>query len=162
MIKAVKKLKKFWPRKKRRKRTYHQEPYYQPPPPPYHCCCSHSTAPVQPSAPPLPPWLDFDQTTQENISAPGAHHLPPDLVYQSQSQFPSQEIVVETNPICPTLPVETPLTYQQYIVPNPVYGVPVVGTPRKERSAGFFGCIISFGVNLVRCLFPCFLIREVN
>ncbi|KAJ9159096.1 hypothetical protein P3X46_024627 [Hevea brasiliensis] len=158
MIKAVKKLKKFWPRKKRRKKT-HQEPYYLPPPP-CHCCCSYST-PVQPSAPPLPPWLVPDQTN-ETITAPGVQHLP-EVGYQGQIRLPSQEIVVETNPACPTLPIETTqLSYQQYTVPNPVYGVPVVQTPRRERSAGFFGCVISFGVNLIRCFCPCFRIREVD
>lgn len=159
MIKAVKKLKKLWPKKKRRKKT-HQEPHYLPPPP-CPCCCSYSS-PVQPSAPPLPPWLVPDQTN-ETVTAPGVQQYFPEVSYQSRIQFQSQEIIVETNPICPTLPIETtPLTYQQYTVPNPVYGVPVVETPRRESSGGFFGCIISYGVDLIRCFCPCFRIREVD
>ncbi|EEF34540.1 uncharacterized protein LOC8262569 [Ricinus communis] len=161
MIKAAKKLRKLWPRKKKRKKTY-QEPYYFLPPPSCHCCCSYST-PVQPSAPPLPPWLESAQT-HEAISSTEVQQLPEEG-YQSQFQFPSQEIVVETdtNAIYPTLPnTDTPLTYQQYAVPNPVYGVPVVEqTPRRERSAGFFGCFVKFGANLIRCFCPCFHIREV-
>lgn len=154
MIKAAKKLKKFWPRKKKRKKTlqYH-EPYYHHPPSSCHCCCSYPTAPTQPSAPPLPPWLE-PELTYEAVSAPGLQSLP-ELAHPSQIQVPSQEIVMETTPIYPTLP-----SYQQYLVPNPVYGVPVEQKPRREKSTGFFGCFVNFCANLISCFCPCFRIQE--
>ncbi|KAL3598007.1 hypothetical protein D5086_005925 [Populus alba] len=154
MIKAAKKLKKFWPRKKKRKKTlqYH-ESYYHHPPSSCHCCCSYPTAPTQPSAPPLPPWLE-PELTYEAVSAPGLQSLP-ELAHPSQIQVPSQEIVMETTPIYPTLP-----SYQQYLVPNPVYGVPVEQKPRREKSTGFFGCVVNFCANLISCLCPCFRIQE--
>lgn len=154
MIKAAKKLKKFWPRKKKRKKTlqYH-ETYYHHPPSSCHCCCSYPTAPTQPSAPPLPPWLE-PELTYEAVSAPGLQSLP-ELAHPSQIQVPSQEIVMETTPIYPTLP-----SYQQYLVPNPVYGVPVEQKPRREKSTGFFGCFVDFCANLISCFCPCFRIQE--
>ncbi|KAJ6931916.1 hypothetical protein NC651_007564 [Populus alba x Populus x berolinensis] len=96
MIKAAKKLKKFWPRKKKRKKTlqYH-ESYYHHPPSSCHCCSSYPTAPTQPSAPPLPPWLE-PELTYEAVSAPGLQSLP-EMAHPSQIQVPSQEIVMETN-----------------------------------------------------------------
>jgi hypothetical protein len=155
MMKAVNKL-KFWSRKKRKKKT--QEPYY-PPPPPCHCC--HSCYSTQPSAPPLPPWLDLEQTHQA-IPAPVLQPFP-DLSYPNQTRVPIHEIVSETSPIMyPTLPAtaSTP-SYQQYMAPNPVYGIPVGQTARRERTAGIFGCVINFGIHLFRCFCPCFHIREV-
>ncbi|KAJ9174846.1 hypothetical protein P3X46_013447 [Hevea brasiliensis] len=138
-MKAWKKLKKFF------KKT-HQEPYFLQPPP-CHCCCSYSS-PVQPSAPPLSPWLVQDQTNEVGC--------------QCHTRFSSQE-VGKANHFYPSSATETtPLTYQQYTVPNPVYGMPVVQTPRRERLAGFYGFAISFGVNVIRCFCPCFGIREVD
>jgi hypothetical protein len=161
MMKAVKKL-KFWSRKKRKKKT--QDPYYLPPPP---CHCYHSCYSTQPSAPPLPPWLDLEQTHDQAIPAPVVQPVP-DLSYPNQARVPNiQEIVTETSPIMyPTLPdaaVSTP-SYQQYMAPNPVYGIPVVGgeTARRERRAGFFGCVVNFGIHLFRCFCPCLSIREVR
>ena len=156
MIKAVKKL-KFWSRKKRKKKTH--QPYYHPlpPPPPNHCCCSRYSS-TQPSAPPLPPsWFDSD-TNHETPLAPGF----PEPSYPSQTQQIYQEIITETSQIYPTLP-ERSSSYQQYMVPNPVYGIPVAQTAaRRERSAGVFGCVVDFGIHLMRCFFPCYRIREVG
>ncbi|KAG5248423.1 formin protein [Salix suchowensis] len=154
MIKAVKKLKKLWPRKKKRKRSHqYQEPYYHHPPSPCHCCCSYPAAPTQPSAPPLPPWLE-PELTSEAISAPGLQSLP-DMARPSQILVPSQEIVMETSPVYPTLP-----SYQQYLVPSPVYGVPVEQKTRREESTGFFGCVVNFCASLISCFCPCFRIQE--
>ncbi|KAG2704384.1 hypothetical protein I3843_05G001700 [Carya illinoinensis] len=152
MMKAVKKL-KFWSRKKRRKNHVH-EPYY----PPSTCHCGHSYYSTQPSAPPLPPWLDLEQTCHP-IPSPVIHALP-DLTFPSQNQLSQQEIVFETTSIMhPVMPAAT--SYQQYMAPNPVYGVPLVQTTRRERRAGFFGCVINFGIHLIRCFCPCVRIREV-
>ncbi|GAV63307.1 hypothetical protein CFOL_v3_06826 [Cephalotus follicularis] len=160
MIKAVKKL-KFWTTKKRKRSSY--EFYYPPPPPPlqpplpsscHHCCCSFS--PFQPSAPPLTPWLGAEQTHESGISPHSAHPIP-EVAYPSLSQLPTQEIVTETSLVYPALP-----SYQQYMVPDPVYDMLVIHTPRKEKSGrGFFGCIVNFGIHLIRCLFPCYRVQQV-
>ncbi|OVA20937.1 hypothetical protein BVC80_8839g28 [Macleaya cordata] len=57
MIKAIKKL-KIWSKKKKRKKNHLLHPPPPPPPPPHCCFCST----IRPSAPPLPPWLDYEQT----------------------------------------------------------------------------------------------------
>lgn len=165
MIKAVKKL-KFWSRKKRKKKTH--QSYYPTPPPPYppppppppsrsHCCCSCYSSSTQPSAPPLPPtWFDSDPTRDTFFSAPE----PPS--YSNQSEFREEEIGLDsTKPLYPTLP-ESSSSYQQYLVPNPVYGIPVSQTARREKSAGVFGCVVNFGIHLIRCFFPCYRICEVR
>ncbi|KAB1208619.1 hypothetical protein CJ030_MR7G007731 [Morella rubra] len=151
MMKAVKKL-KFWSRKKRRKKTH--EPCH--PPPTCHCC--HPCYSTQPSAPPLPPGLDPEQT-HHPFPAPVVHPVP-DLSYPAQTQLP--DIVLETSPIVySTLPAGTS-SYQQYMAPNPVYGMPVLQTARREKTGGLFGCVVNFGIHLIRCLCPCFCIREVD
>ncbi|KAJ7967939.1 Homeobox protein [Quillaja saponaria] len=151
MLKSMKKL-KLWPRKRKKKKTH--EPYY--PPPPCHCFCSHSYAP--PSAPPLPPWLEADQS-YGTFLAPSSQSIP-EAPYLNQAHVPQPEIIVDDTPIYQTLP-ESSLSYQQYMVRQPVYGMPVAQTARRARSAGAFGCIVNFGVHVFRCLCPCFHIREV-
>lgn len=148
-MKAVKKL-KFWSRKKKKKKNH--QPYYPPPPPPcYHCCgCSSST---EPSAPPLPPWLEAEQNYGTFLLQPTLEPAP-ELTYPSPVHAPSRESVVEPNP------VERSSSYQQYMVPEPVYGIPITQTATRERSGELFGCVFSFGAHLFRCLFPCFHIRE--
>ncbi|KAF3439316.1 hypothetical protein FNV43_RR17593 [Rhamnella rubrinervis] len=152
MIKAVKKL-KFWSRKKRKKKTH--QPYHHPlPPPPSHCCCSCYSS-TQPSAPPLPPSWFVSDINHESPLEPGF----PEPSYPTQTQQIYQEIVSETSQILP----ERTTSYQQYMVPNPVYGVPVAQTAaRRERSAGVFGCVVDFGIQLMRCFFPCYRIQEVG
>lgn len=156
----MKKL-KFWSRKKRKKKpNYEPYAYYHPPAPAPTChqyyCCPISSSPqpqLRPSAPPLPPWLDCNQ--------------PSDLAYAgtTESQYSSHEIVVETNSVIstPALPSDSgsSCSYQQYMVPNPVYGLPIVKATGREKFAGIFGCVFEFGANLIRCFGPCFRIREV-
>ncbi|KAJ0009970.1 hypothetical protein Pint_33091 [Pistacia integerrima] len=155
-MKVMKKL-KFWSRKKRKKEhsyDYDQhQPYYCPHYHQYYCSCTSSTP--QPSAPPLPPWLESDETE----------------CYESYDYVPSQtqleyseEDVEETSPICPELKnSESSESYQQYLAPNPAYGLPVTAeSGRRERRSGFFGCAAGFGFDLFRCFFPCFHIREVS
>ncbi|XP_008218648.2 PREDICTED: uncharacterized protein LOC103318957 [Prunus mume] len=173
MIKAVKKL-KFWSRKKRKKKTHHHQPYYPPPPPTrpaplppgprHHCCsCSSSTYSTQPSAPPLPPWLDAEYT-HEALFAPLVQPAP-EFGYQADPR--QQEPTMKTNAGSGTTSIyPTSSSYQQYMVPDPVYGVPVAQTTRAtttERSAaaGVFGCVVDFGIRFFRCFCPCFHIREV-
>ncbi|KAL7237898.1 hypothetical protein ACSBR2_004073 [Camellia fascicularis] len=159
--KAMKKL-KFWSRKnkKKKKTTTHITNHHHPPPPlppPCHHCHSWLPAPVQPSAPPLPPWFEYDQT-HNSFSA--------SAIGSSQTEFTQQEIVPELNSMYSTstvVPVGNGNTsYQQYMVPNPVYGVPVVPAARKEKATGFFGCVFNIGRHLIRCFCPCFHIREVD
>ncbi|ONI36435.1 hypothetical protein PRUPE_1G585100 [Prunus persica] len=185
MIKAVKKL-KFWSRKKRKKKTLHHQPYYPPPPPTrpaplppgprHHCCsCSSSTYSTQPSAPPLPPWLDAEYT-HEALLAPQVQPAP-EFGYQADPR--QQEPTMKTNADSGTTSTSSPLylyptsSYQQYMVPDPVYGVPIAQTqtqtqtqtPRattRERSAagGVFGCVVDFGIRFFRCFCPCFHIEK--
>jgi hypothetical protein len=119
MIKAVKKLKKLWSRKKKRKMTHqYHEPFYHRPPS-CHCCCSYPTTPAQPSAPTMPPWLE-PQLTYEAISAHGAGVQPlPELAYPIKSKSHHKKSLQKQVPfILPT----TLSSYQQYLVPNLVYG----------------------------------------
>lgn len=158
MIKAMKKL-KLWSRKKRKKKTHqlppphYPPPNYPPPPPPlpsyHHCFCTCSPS-TEPSAPPLPAWLE-PQQNYGTFLAPNVEPIP-EVTYQTQAhQVPPHEITME------------PKSYQQYAVSEPVYGIPINQTEakRSERSRGLFGCVFSFGAHLFRCLFPCFHIREV-
>uniref|UniRef100_A0A5B7BTH8 Uncharacterized protein n=1 Tax=Davidia involucrata TaxID=16924 RepID=A0A5B7BTH8_DAVIN len=157
MIKAVKKL-KFWSRKKKKKN--HLIEHFPPPPPPpppryfhFHCSCPQ----FQPSAPPLPSWLEYEQT-HDSIFAAEVSPVS-GTASSSEAQFPPQEIVPELSSLYdPTLPVST--SYQQYMVPDPVYGMPVVSAVKRERAVGFFGCIVNIGAHLIRCFCPCFRVRD--
>ncbi|KAK9928851.1 hypothetical protein M0R45_025970 [Rubus argutus] len=168
MIKAVKKL-KLWSRKKRKRRPHPPPPPYDPPPPPparhqCHCCCSYtaSSSTTQPSAPPLPPWMDYTEPTHEieTLPVPELRHPAPELAYHPLPVPVQQESTSALN-----LNTSQTSSYQQYMVPipDPVHGVPVAQAPTaaRERSAGFFGCVVDFGTHLFHCLFPCFHIREV-
>ncbi|XP_059648305.1 uncharacterized protein LOC132294455 [Cornus florida] len=162
MIQAVKKF-KFWSRKKKKKKKRKNSHDIEYPPPPWHCHFSYH--PVQPSAPPLPPWLDYGQSHDTILAA---EISPPLLGFASSSQAqlpPPQEIVPELKPLDPTLSISstTSITsYQQYMVPNPAYGMPVAPPVRREREAGLFGCVVDIGIHLIRCFCPCFRIREVH
>ncbi|XP_061375953.1 uncharacterized protein LOC133318041 [Gastrolobium bilobum] len=153
VIKAVKKL-KLWAKKKRKKKKKtheHEHEHEHPPPPPCHYCCSST---FQPSAPTLPSssWLE----AEPNYGT----FLPPqsqEVVYpiQPQQQPQPQDIAVSSSSSSNSL-------YQQYMVSvsEPVYGIPLLPVTR-ERTAGHFGCVFSYGTNLFRCLCPCFHIREL-
>ncbi|KAK9286492.1 hypothetical protein L1049_014890 [Liquidambar formosana] len=154
MIKAAKKL-KFLLRKRKKKKTH--IPQYLPST--CHCWCPYSS--TQPSAPPLPPWLETEQTHEAFFAAEVQPGL--GLAGSSQAQFLQEDIVLETSSLYPITPADT-TSYQQYMAPNPVYGVPVAPVApavRRERSVGLFGCFVKFGINLIRCFCPCFHIREV-
>ncbi|KAJ8767978.1 hypothetical protein K2173_020918 [Erythroxylum novogranatense] len=173
MFKAAKKLKRFWPRKKLRKKTryphhdhdamfrYHRLPPPPPPPPPPptttttfhrhysdHCFYSTTSAP-HPSAPPLPPWLEQDQsddpTWDGNGVDDGQHYVPESAGYSPDET--GDEIVSETNPLYGTT------SYQQYLPPTPAYGVPVA-VGRKSSSSGGKGIFYY----LISCFCPCFSI----
>ncbi|KAG9455967.1 hypothetical protein H6P81_000475 [Aristolochia fimbriata] len=161
MIKALKKL-KTWSRKKKRRRSSIVHPPLH-----SHCCCSCSSTP-QPSAPPLPSWLDYEPQ-QETVSVSVPSHL---FRSSTESGFsyasaqphipvPPPEIATETTPLYATSAV--PTSYQQYFVPEPVCGVPAVPVDLGKRAeGGIFGCVASFGNNLIRCFFPCFRFRSHN
>ncbi|KAL1833396.1 hypothetical protein ACET3Z_003047 [Daucus carota] len=80
---------------------------------------------------------------------------------QGSNDFEENDIDPEIKPSHPALPISsTSSSYQQYMVPNPVYGMPVVPTARRERSVGVFGCVFNVGKLLVRFACPCFRITE--
>ncbi|XVE91015.1 hypothetical protein DITRI_Ditri20bG0122100 [Diplodiscus trichospermus] len=158
MFKAMNKF-KFWSRKTRKRKNSSRSP-------PYHCHCCYSCSSVQPSAPPLPSWLLLELTQDAAAPIPVPDHQAepfPELSYTTdQPHYPSQDMVSG-----PMFPASVPApalalaaSYQQYMVPDPVYGLPVVQTARRERSAGFFGCVIDLGFHLIRCFCPCFHINE--
>ncbi|PON68569.1 homeobox protein, partial [Trema orientale] len=135
MIEAMKKL-KLWPRKKREKKTHHPLLYYPPPPtrpppppppptppplpPSHHWCCSCSKA--GPSAPPL-------TSADDCLFVAGVQPAASDFDYPALADDESSS------------------SYQQYMVPNPVYGIPVsvpMQAAQRERCGGVFGCVINF------------------
>lgn len=173
MIKAMKKL-KFWSRKKKKKKslffTEQEQQQRQPP----TVCSSHyhhhcHYYPVEPSAPPLPSWLDNDDDQiQDPILA--SDKLNP-TISATSSEAPPCTIKEDKTPqlLSPqnsTLQDEINAkssSYQQYMAESPVYGVPVVPPQvTRERDAGAAGCVFSFGAHLFRCFFPCFHIREAS
>ncbi|KAM3290962.1 hypothetical protein P3S67_019251 [Capsicum chacoense] len=154
LTKAMKKL-KFWSKKKKKKRAPLLE---QPPSPPlpvlpcyYHCPYDY---PVEPSAPPLPPWFEYEQQQQPHDSSSTSANLS-----QTHGSTFSQHSQINK-------PQQTPMDdnnlSQQYMVPNQAYGVPVMAEARVERAGGAFGCVINFGAHLFRCFFPCFHVRELR
>ncbi|KAL3515767.1 hypothetical protein ACH5RR_022669 [Cinchona calisaya] len=174
MMKAMKKL-KFWSRKKKKKKTFFIE--HPPPPPPCHHCHYQYYYPFEPSAPPLPSsssWVDYDQENQETIYA-NSEFISFTSSNQDQDQDQDRARVRTYAPFTHTNPMQDPISpqdpsmqadsttsYQQYMVPNPVYGVPIVPPVRREKRGGAFGCMFAFGAHLFRCFFPCFHIREVE
>ncbi|XP_057465765.1 uncharacterized protein LOC130755397 [Actinidia eriantha] len=149
VAKAMKKL-KFWSRKKKKKKTILID--HSPPPPPPSCHCCHFCPLVEPSAPPLPLWFEYEQTGNSLLGS----GVGPDSGISSSIQ--AQEIVPEVT----SLFAASNTSYQQYTVTNPVYGVPVLPAVRREKKARIFGCVFNVGRHLIRCLFPCFHIREVD
>lgn len=172
MIKAMKKL-KFWSRKKKVK-TKKKQPffteqqssesschYYH-----HHRCHYY---PVEPSAPPLPSWLDYNPTQETTIK--GTDHFASTttttttspMASLSRAPFITEE---ESVPGLVSSSQEEEIngkntSYQQYVVENPIYGVPALPTQViSGRDTGAFGCVFSFGTHLLRCFFPCFRIKE--
>ncbi|XP_062113946.1 uncharacterized protein LOC133824948 [Humulus lupulus] len=153
----MKKL-KIWPRKKRKRKAHHPLPYYlppppsRPPPPPpplqapiLHWCCSCSKA--EPSAPPLPSswYCDSPGEAHESVLAAGVVEYPSSAADAGDDDGEDLE--------------SSSSSYQQYMVPSPVYGIPVpVLVSQRERSGGVFSCVINFGRHLFGCFFPCYRI----
>ncbi|XP_027157674.1 uncharacterized protein LOC113759308 [Coffea eugenioides] len=169
MMKAVKKL-KFWSRKKKKKALFiDNPPPPPPPPPPCHCQYQYYCPPYEPSAPPLPTssssssWVEYDHEAQDTVRANSEF-----ISFTSSNPAQAQDPTFgprdfSSVPQDPTMPAAASITsYQQYMVPHPAYGVPLVPQVRRERRGGAFGCMFAFGAHLFRCFFPCFHIREAN
>ncbi|KAK9101696.1 hypothetical protein Sjap_018950 [Stephania japonica] len=155
MIKSLKKL-KIWARKnKRQKKTQVLLDSVTGHPHITTHCCSCSLA--QPSAPPLPPWLD-EQTYYAATSATASsrvfdeHWRPQDHAQLSDPEIASEEVT----------PLPAAPSYQQYTVTTPIYSLPIVPDTPREKCAGFFGCAITVGTTLIRCFCPCFSSRNLN
>ncbi|XP_018445767.1 uncharacterized protein LOC108817544 [Raphanus sativus] len=154
VMKAVKKL-KFWSRKKKKHKQASSSSQ------PHQCSCEYSSfvsAPllepvvaVEPTAPPLSFW--FDET--QGLYAPETSSASP-----WSTQFPQkqEETIFEIKPVSQVSDLRIHQSYQQYMVPNPSIGVPIIveSAPGKRSSVGIFGCVIELSSNVVRCFFPCF------
>ncbi|CAH8382900.1 unnamed protein product [Eruca vesicaria subsp. sativa] len=153
VMKAVKKL-KFWSRKKKKHKQASSSSQ------PHQCSCDYSSmsAPfleplvaIEPTAPPLPFWFDETQRL-----------YPPETSSESSwnTQLPQkqEEAIVEIKPLSQVSDLRIHKSYQQYMVPNPSVGVPIIveAAPAKRSSVGIFGCVIELSSNVVRCFFPCF------
>lgn len=146
ILKALKKL-KFWSSKKKKKGKA-GDSHYHPSICHHYCSCPL----LQPSAPPLPSWLD-ESRVNEPIAANGVGPVPRSP-YPGQVRLPSERADPEISPLYPTLPVSNS-SYQQYMDPNPVYVVALLPNVRRENGGGVFRCVASVGAHLIRCLCPC-------
>ncbi|KGN49708.1 hypothetical protein Csa_018344 [Cucumis sativus] len=141
MLKATKKkLKGLWSKmkkkNKKKKPNETQTNSYQ------YCCICHCSSSThqhnqqQPSAPPLPLWLNDAPT-----------FLPP----STQSQFEHPDTADEmVEPL-----VANQWSYQQYLVAEPVYGVPIIVETESGRGQKWKRLI-----KLFECLCPCFGITQ--
>ncbi|PIA37064.1 hypothetical protein AQUCO_03100076v1 [Aquilegia coerulea] len=155
MFRSLKQL-KIWSRRKKKKKNnnnvFHNSylpahptcPAPLPPPLPLTHSCSCSA--FQPSAPPLPSWLNFEQN---NIDHSAFRVFPASTL--------DYESVSEITPLCPPSINSTTTSYQQYMVSSPVYGVPMMPTMHTGKSGGILGCVFGVGADLIRCFCPCFL-----
>ncbi|KAI3701995.1 hypothetical protein L6452_27559 [Arctium lappa] len=170
VLKTLKTL-KFWSKKKKKTiKNYRHS--LSPPPPPPSCCCRHhhdGSHTLQPSAPPLPAWLEYEeQTYNQHLLASDVKFSGLPISYQARLD-PEEDERRSTVPPEPSVmiatsgDVETNCSYQQYMVQNPVYTVTVLQstTTDRSRSAAAVGCVFNIGSHLFRCFFPCFRIREV-
>lgn len=137
MLKAAKKKLKFWSKTKKPKKNTNS--YHFHPPSPCHCCtfsCSSAVQPSAPPRPPLPPWIN-----DRNWTFPSSAPSPPGAEEGGE--------------------VAAPPLYQQYMAPNPVYGVPMVvkNSGRREKWLTVTGCGGDWGIRLIQCFCPCFRIR---
>ncbi|XP_010433794.1 PREDICTED: uncharacterized protein LOC104717857 [Camelina sativa] len=153
VMKAMKRL-KFWSRKKRKRKQAS-------PSQPHHCTYEYSSSVVaavafEPTAPPLSFW--FDET--QDLFPPETSAFP----WNDNTQLPHQqeETIVETKPLLLSQVSDLRIyqSYQQYMVPNPTYGVPIIepephdAATAKRSSVGIFGCVIELSSSLVRCFIP--------
>ncbi|KAL0834849.1 hypothetical protein Bca101_086738 [Brassica carinata] len=151
VMKAVKKL-KFWSRKKKKHKQASSSSQ------PHQCYCEYSSSAVsapllEPTAPPLSFW--FDET--QRLYAPETSSASP---WNTQLPQKQEETIVEIKPSSQVSDLRINQSYQQYMVPNPSVGVPIIAeaAPAKRSSVGIFGCVIELSSNVVRCFFP-YLIR---
>lgn len=151
MIRTLKKL-KILSRLKKKKRKTHAIQQTN-----HSChCCSCSTCHPQPTAPPLPPWADFEQSqgaASHSFTEPGV--FPSKSI--AHSQVPpvlSAQVPSEIAPLFVPLPVGS-ASYQQYLVPSPIYGVPIQPLASREWDSRFWGCVTSVAACLSRFLCTC-------
>ncbi|KAJ8617153.1 hypothetical protein MRB53_013339 [Persea americana] len=132
MIKALRKIKNWSSRKKKRRKSN----IFQPPSYPHCCSCGTPPPlpPLQPTAPPLPSWLDFDYQQDEASGSVPASTFPT----QHQFELLSPEITSsESTPLYVPQPLPMATSYQQYLAPAPVYGMPVTpSTPVNSTRRG--------------------------
>lgn len=144
VMKAMKKL-KFWSRKRRKRKQACPSQSHQ-------CSCEYSStvSAVEPTAPPLPFWFDETQSLCEPAETSA-------FPWNTQLPHKQEETIVEIKPLSQASDLRLERSYQQYMVPNPNFGVPIVDpAPAKKRSVGIFGCVIELSSTVARCFFKCF------
>ncbi|KAB2600530.1 auxin response factor 9-like [Pyrus ussuriensis x Pyrus communis] len=105
-------------------------PQRPPLPPPGHYCCSYSSS-TQPSAPPLPSWLDADYIYETPLAPPV--QPAPEFAYHHHDPVPSQQ---------------TPKPTRERFY-------------AAASATWVLNCVLGFGIRLLHCFSPCFCIREV-
>lgn len=170
----MKKL-KFWSNKKRKKKYFYDyqklpqcnfEPYaYQPPTPtasspppsrlppprpqPLELCQCHFCQPVEPSAPPLPPWLE----PTSDWTRPPVNSINSEDEGDNHFISISQEIVIKASTVYSNTDTSNHLIENSDIVANDIREETLSDTTQQ------FGCVVKLG-GLLRCLFPCFHISD--
>ncbi|PWA68077.1 hypothetical protein CTI12_AA312410 [Artemisia annua] len=174
VIKTIKNL-KFWSKKKKKKKINNNNVNHNSQ---TQCSCHHNHdgyQSFQPSAPPLPLWLDYEEQTytQHLLASDLNLNISPRLPISYQAQNLQEDDDTSNAAVDTDVVVNTALasgsgdvdqigcSYQQYMVEKPVYEVPVLRSREVERSAGYVGCVFNVGAHLFRCFFPCFRIRDI-
>lgn len=80
---------------------------------------------------------------------------------QAQFHLLLDNIVLESSQVIATSSMVNITSYQQYMNPNPVYGVPVLTSIGRERSDGLFSGFINICSHLTSCFCLCFRTKRL-
>lgn len=163
MKSARKKLKKLCSRKKKKKTPYssNSESVSHSFSAQRHCswCCSHAySSYAHPSAPPLPPdWVwDISPQSANPSTRQESNHL------RQVTRKTSLETLIDVAGTGTNIQAADDYTasssYQQYMIPNPGFGLPL--SKNKAKPDGFFSCALKFGTHFLTCVCPCLSISD--
>eukprot|EP01018_Ginkgo_biloba_P002815 Gb_25696 [translate_table: standard] len=117
---------------------------------------SDSSAKYEPNAPPLPPGAEFSEEWTRSY----AHENQP--LIQRHGYDTETGSASSYGPLQGPMPYgQSPSSYQQYVVPSPVYGMPVWQDARPEWSTGLCHCGADMPICLLGCCCPCILFGKV-